>query len=69
MLAPACKDADSGLTELLCKVVRDLAADRQDHAQRPFAAIDLQHRLEGDFLEIQAIAFVVIGAYGSPDCG
>ena len=58
------KETDPGLGELQGKVVRTLTAHRQDHAERPFAAVDLQHRLEGDLLEIQPVAFVVIGADG-----
>ena len=43
------------------QVVRDLSAHRNHHAVRCFQFDDIHHPFKGEFIEIQAVAHVVVG--------
>ena len=58
------KNAYSGLIEIDSQIVGYLSTCGDDDTVRLFKVDDVQHSLEGEFIEVEAVAHVIIGGNG-----
>jgi len=54
------KNLDAGLMKLKSQIVRRLATHRDDYSDAALSPVDIQHRLQADFIEIKPVTHVVI---------
>ena len=58
------KDRNIVVVELEGQIVRNLTAHRDDNSVRILELDDVHHSLEGQFVEIEPVAHVIVGGHG-----